>query len=358
MGIEKSKYIRSDLEGKKHRLNIIDNPKRNILEDRWKHIKKDDLEIYFFLDKFQYLKENKVSFETEFYNLKYCFKKPKNELEFFYHFAYRLFAIHFLLMDGLLPFYAKSITKSQQIGIRLINKREFDDFYILDNKEKWGYLLNDFKILDKHITFNTKFEKAIIWYSLANISETNIETFMNFYRCIETFSNEIVGEEDISNTKKIKKGLIELRFNNNLLNEVIKVRNQIAHGDEFKIEFSLKVAELRKNMGGLIRDYIIRRIKNDNLIGLKNRQFIPHFVILKDTKSKEIKIIDMDDYNKEKDRHFNRNADYLIYSKQRVKEIAKKNKMTKERLNYILYCYDLQKPPKIKKTIDKFQLWK
>ena len=134
--------------------------------------------------------------------------------------------------------------------------------------------------------------------------------------------------------------LEDMRFHKVIIKDIIKIRNKISHGVSFKIEFSSSVIETRRKMSQLIHQYIIRKIKEMCLIGLKNNQFIPCHIILKDTKSGEVMIQEMDEYNHQRDKHYDRHSTCRIYSKEKIMEIAEKKGINKRELDYILYYSD------------------
>lgn len=336
------KDIRIDLFGKKRTAKIITNQISN--QAKPLDLDSNKLIIYFFLDKFKYECEGKIEFETEEYTLSYEFPYRNRWREFFYHFVYRLFALHVMILGDALPFKAIGLVKGSAISMNLIGNRYFDSFYLLYNKDLLSNLSNDFSLLDKKIIFNSEFEKAIIWHTLSCISTTNLETFMNRYRCLECLSKDLYPTSNFRhNTSKIKNCLKDLQADAKLTKNIIKNRNNIAHGDEFKLEVSITFWEASKELDILLSEYIVKRIKKLYIIGLKSKQFIPKYIVFQTPAKKKFLIVEEDDIDSVDKNKFNRLTDFLLFSERKLKEFIKDLAWTSKERKYLLYYYNYER---------------
>lgn len=165
-------------------------------DDLTRNLSDDELKFYFVLDRYVYTKvddetnESKIEFDTGHYLKKYDLIFSRDEFQYINEFALLTFSFHTLILGELLPFIAIGITKETKAKIPLIKFTSNDDFRLFRVKEKWNYLENDLELLEKNIKQNSSFQKALIWFTLAKLSNTRIETFMNYYRCLEEFSRD------------------------------------------------------------------------------------------------------------------------------------------------------------------------
>jgi hypothetical protein len=156
----------------------------------------DDLKFYFVLDRYVYTKvdtetnEKKIEFDSGYYCKKYDQNFSGHALQHIQKFAIRTFSLHTLILKELLPFIAIGITKKTKAWRPQIKLTSSNDFRLFTIREKWNYLENDLKMLEQNINPRSSLQKALIWFTLAKLSNTRIESFMNFYRGFEELSRE------------------------------------------------------------------------------------------------------------------------------------------------------------------------
>ena len=297
-------------------------------DDLTRNLRDDELKFYFVLDRYVYTKvddetnESKIEFDTGHYLKKYDLIFSRDEFQYINEFALRTFSFHTLILGELLPFIAIGITKETKAKIPLIKFTSNDDFRLFRVKEKWNYLENDLELLEKNIKQNSSFQKALIWFTLAKLSNTRIETFMNYYRCLEEFSRDFykqIGKkfDDFVESEiprfdyKIRKKIINfhqpnsnyleafLMLNNiehGIISKIKDFRNkQIAHGNDYKVEYNMDLIKIIEEMEIFIQEIINQRIKKMKIKGLKNPDFLYYYYIT--ISPSQRKIVLSDDYD-------------------------------------------------------------
>lgn len=329
------KFKTSSLTGDEYELESTVNP----IEDIKTIGKENRLIIYFFLDKFKFLKNGKTYFDAGDYSLKYEFGNVSNKIAFFYKFSYRLFALHYLIYQHFLPFKAIALlSKTKGMRYNLLKNGEFDKTFFLHHPKKWEDLKNDFPILEKLIKHNSKFESALIWHAFSGLAVTHSETFANLFKCIETLTREKY-EEKIS-YPKVEAFLINLGCKKKTAQKLIDIRHKIAHGLSVEIEFNEKMIELKNYLYPLLENYFQKRIREMNIIGLKNEQFIADYVILENSQTKEEIMLEHDEWVKQRQDSYDRITDFMMSSRSRVENLAKQTGFSDDKVKYILHCYD------------------
>jgi len=333
------KYKRTNIIGEEYELEIIPNPiadDETIDDDR-------KLIIHYFLDNFNYLKNKKQNFVSGNYTLSYIFKNIDKKEEFSYYFSYRIFSLHYIIIQQFLPFKVNVlINRRRQMHLNLLKDRDYDKFFLTYDQKKWINLRNDLPILEKNIQSNSAFERVIIWFVFSSLSVTNTETFMNLFRSIETLTRER-DNTDRTTKRLIKQTLIDIGCEDDKAQKLIDIRNKIAHGHSFEIEFNMEMIDMRIYLYPIIEKYIYRRIKNMNLIGLKSEQFVADYTIFKNSHTKKEILIDSDDLTKEKFEEYDKLCNFISYNKAQLIKLAKKMGFKSSKIKYLLYCYDYHK---------------
>ena len=143
-----TKYKRTNILGEKYELEITPNP----IADDEKIDNDKKLIIHYFLDNFSYLKNKKQNFIFRNYILTYVFENIDKKEEFSYHFSYRIFALHYIIIQQFLPFKVNVlINKHRQMKLNLLKGMYYDKFFLIYDPKKWIDLKNDFPILEKNI---------------------------------------------------------------------------------------------------------------------------------------------------------------------------------------------------------------
>lgn len=284
---------------------IVDNDELiNNLQD-------NELKIYFILDRYVFTKANSktdeknIEFDSGHYVKKYDLVFSGDIHQFFRVFAIRTFSLHTLILGEMLPFIVIGITKNPRISKRYLKASYFNDFKFLELRNEWNYLTNDLEKLEENIKPNSSLQKAIIWFTLAKLSNTRIDEFMNLYRCLEELSREfhekldekvnkfVINELQLFNKDTIKNFLRSSRFENigpflmlrnveqKKISDIIKFRNKrIAHGQDYKVEFSSDLVILIDEMQRIAHDIINGKIKEMKIKGLKNTKFLYNYELL------------------------------------------------------------------------------
>ena len=284
------------------------------------------MKIYFILDRYVFTKANSktdeknIEFDSGYYVKKYDLVFSGDVLQFcqFYReFAIRKFSLHTLILGEMLPFIVIGITKNPQSSKRYLKSSYFDDFKFLQLKNEWNYLTNDLEKLEENIKPNSSLQKAIIWFTLAKLSNTRIDEFMNLYRCLEEFSREfhekldekvnkfVINELQLLNKDIIQKFKRSSRFENietflmlrnveqKKISEIIKFRNyRIAHGQDYKVEFSYDLVTLIDEMQRIAHDIINGKIKEMKIKGLKNTKFLYNYELFIDKSKRKMVLTD------------------------------------------------------------------
>lgn len=272
------------------------------------NLQDDELKIYFILDRYVFTKvnaktnEKKIEFDSGHYIKKYdlSFSGDSHQFYKFYReFTLRKLSLHTLILGELLPFITIGITKKPQACTRHLKSSYFDDFRFFQITNEWNYLKNDLEKLERNIRPNSSLQKALIWFTLAKLSNTRIDTFMNLYRSLEEFSREfhekldikvnkfVINEIPRSNKEIRNKFTRKSKFENierflilhdiepKIISEIIEFRNErIAHGQDYKVEFDDNLRIQIDEMQRITHDIINNRIKEMKIEGLMNTKFL------------------------------------------------------------------------------------
>ena len=253
---------RGTLVGDFYESNVEKHPLYERLEDDWSNIndalKDNELKIYFIMDRHIYTKNNEkeIEFDSGFYTKTYDLTFSKDGYQFFRRYSMRLMSLHTLILGDLLPFVAIGFWKNSMLSYPLM-KSPPDEFRLFDIRNRWKYLTNDFKIIERNIEYKSPLQTALIWHTLAKLSKTHLETFMNMYRCIEVLSagsyqntenklhrfvkdelnmfdqNVIKNKFRIPATQKVKSYLKSQCIEGGKVEKILGFRNKIAHGEEY-----------------------------------------------------------------------------------------------------------------------------
>lgn len=299
------------LESKIYKYPIKDIYENNDIQT---NLKENELKFYFVLDRYVYeninteTNESQIIFDSGFYLKKYDLQFSGDKEQYIRELALRTFSFHTLILGELLPFITIGITHKFKIHFPHLEftSNYKDEFQLLRLKEKWKILENDLKILELNIKPNSSFQKALIWFTLAKLSNTNIETFMNLYKCLEEFTREFhqniekkfenfvkieIPRFDSKIIKKFTKfqrpdanSLEAFLMLNNIDNGIIsKVQNfrnkQIAHGNDYSLEFNDNFMQTIDEMEIFTKKIINHEIKKMKLEGLKNPDFLYDYYI-------------------------------------------------------------------------------
>jgi len=272
------------------------------------NLQDDELKIYFILDRYVFTNvnaktnEKKIEFDSGHYIKKYdlSFSGDIHQFDEIYReFTLRKLSLHTLILGELLPFITIGITKNLKDITRHLKSSSFDDFRFFEIINEWNYLKNDLEILEKNIKPKSSLQKALIWFTLAKLSNTRIDTFMNLYRSLEEFSREfhekldtkvnkfVINELPRSNKEIRNKFTRKSKFENierflilhdiepKIISEIIIFRNQrIAHGQDYKVEFDNNLRIQIDEMQRITHDIINNRIKQMKIKGLMNTKFL------------------------------------------------------------------------------------
>lgn len=274
----------------------------------------DELKIYFILDRYVFTNvnaktnEKKIEFDSDYYNKKYDLKFSGTFDEFyrFYReFTLRKLSLHTLILGKLLPFTIIGITKKDKISMRHSKISYFNDFRFFEIKKEWNYLKNDLEKLEQNIKQKSSLQKALVWFTLAKLSTTRIDEFMNLYRSLEEFSREFHQKLDAKVNKCVIKEIPRCskeiggkfarksKFENiesflmlhNIepiqIKSIITFRNKrIAHGQDYKVEFDDELRNLIDEMQEITHDIINNRIKEMKIEGLMSTKFLYNYDLL------------------------------------------------------------------------------
>lgn len=306
-------YIESEIE--KHPIYKKISEERDNISNEFKD---NEMKLYFVLDRFIYRNENReIIFDTGFYQKNYDLIFSKDPYDFFREYSLRLMSLHTLIMRRSLPFVAIGIWKTGSMKYPFMGQISEDlEFKLLQLKDKWEFLTNDIEVIERNIKFRSIFQKALIWYALAELSKTYLETFMNYYRFIEILSNElykdveakvnifiknelyffeekeIINKFRVPNREKIKSFLKSEHVEHDKIEKIIQFRNRISHGDDYTLEFNDNLITAIDEMEVFINGIINQKIKKMNLEGLKNPNFLCSYYITISPLQKKIVLSD------------------------------------------------------------------
>lgn len=333
-----TKYQEINVFGEILDLEIIDNP----ISELSKNSDERNLKIYFYFDNFKYTGEGITIFQTKNYILTNEFNDIEDKYEYSYCYFYRLFSLHYIILDELLPFKASIVlSDGRTMTINPLYKYDFNKFYLLHHNQKWKNIKSDFALLNKNITEGSYFEKTIIWFTLAKLSYTNNEEFMNLFNSVENLTRDKFG--NYSETNKIKDVLVDLGFTNEESKYIIKVRNKILHGHSFSLEFSFEMNAIKLKLAENLKKVIIKKIKLLNIIGLKTKELISDYYVLKNDKTKEIILVEYSDLSKYDSDDINSISEFATYARTDINKLLKESNYNDGEIKYILYCYDYHK---------------
>lgn len=316
---------RGTLVGDFYESNVEKHPLYERLKDDWSNetdvLKDNKLKIYFIMDRYVYTKNNEkeIEFDSGFYTKTYelPFSKDKDVYQFFYRHSMRLMSLHTLILEDLLPFVAIGLWKHHMRSYPLMGSPP-DEFRLFDISDRWKYLTNDFEIIEKNIKYKSPLQTALIWYTLAKLSKTHLETFMNMYRCIEVLSAEfhqntenklhrfvkdelnmfdqkvIQNKFRIPATQKVKSYLKSQYIEGGKVEKILEFRNKIAHGEEYALEWNENLICTIKEMEEIILIIINRKIKKMGIKDFKNPSFLNNYELLIYKSKRKIVLIDED----------------------------------------------------------------
>lgn len=336
---------------------ILDNDELN------NNLQDDELKIYFILDRYVFTNvntktnEKRIEFDSGYYIKKYDLLFSENNHQFYREFAIRTLSLHTLILGELLPFITIGITKKSKASTRYLKSSYYDDFRFFQIKNEWNYLINDLEKLEQNIKPSSSLQKALIWFTLAKLSNTRIDTFMNLYRSLEEFSREFNEKLDIkvnkfvmndisrSDKKIIKKFTTTSKFENierflmlhniehKKISEMIKFRNdRIAHGQDYKVEFDNKLGILNDEMQRIVHDIINNRIKKMKIEGLKNTKFLYDYNLFINKSKRKIVLTDESEIKYLSKLSFNANDSICSYG---LGQIPEKDISSSNMLKYI-----------------------
>lgn len=317
---------RGTLVGDFYESNVEKYPLYERLKDDWSNetdaLKDNELKIYFIMDRHVYTKNNEkeIEFDSSFYTYTKTYELPssKDVDQFFYRHSMRLMSLHTLILGDLLPFVAIGLWKHHMISYPLMESPP-DEFRLFDISNRWKYLTNDFEIVEKNIKYKSPLQTALIWHTLAKLSKTHLETFMNMYRCIEVLSAEfhqntedklhrfvkdelnmfdqkmIKNKFRIPATQKVKSYLESQCIESGKVEKIRKFRNKIAHGEEYALEWNENLIRTIEEMEEIILTIINRKVKKMGIKDFKNPSFLNNYGLLIYKSKRKIVLIDMDE---------------------------------------------------------------
>ena len=316
---------RATLVGDFYESNVGKHPLHERLNDDWSNmantLKDNELKIYFILDRYVYTKndEKEIEFDSGFYTKTYDLTFSKDGYQFFHRYAMRLMSLHTLILGDLLPFVAIGLWKHSMISYPLM-KSPPDEFRLFGIRNRWKYLTNDFEIIEKNIKYKSPLQTALIWYTLAKLSKTHLETFMNMYRCIEVLSAEfhqsteeklhrfvkdelnmfdqkvIQNKFRIPATQKVKSYLKSQYIESGKVEKILGFRNKIAHGEEYALEWNKNLRYTIEEMEEIILIIINQKIKKMRIKDFKNPSFSNDYTLLIYKSKRKIVLIDDDEF--------------------------------------------------------------
>jgi len=280
----------------------------------------NELKLFFILGRHIYKKNGEKIFDSDFYTKTYNFhlENKINPMQFFNQQAMRLMSLHTIIIGELLPFFAIGLWKRSLRKKPMMNL-PYDEFWIYDNKDKWDCLINDLDILEKNINFDSAFQNALIWYTMAKLSNTNLETFMNLYRFIEILSTEfhqIIDEKlnsfiktelkmfdqkkmkrifKIPSEQKIKSYLKSQCIQDEKIIKILDFRHKIAHGEDYSLEYNENLILVIEEMFEIIILQINRKIKKMKINDLVTPSFLINYTLVIEFSERKIALLDFDD---------------------------------------------------------------
>lgn len=317
---------RGTLVGDFYESNVEKHPLYERLKDDWSNetdaLKDNKLKIYFIMDRYVYTKNNEkeIEFDSGFYTYTKTYELPssKDVDQFFYRHSMRLMSLHTLILGDLLPFVAIGLWKHHMISYPLMGAPP-DEFRLSDIRDRWKYLTNDFEIIEKNIKYKSPLQTALIWHTLAKLSKTHLETFMNMYRGIEVLSAEfhqntenklhrfvedelnmfdqkmIRNKFKIPATQKVKSYLKSQCIESGKVNKISEFRNKIAHGEEYALEWNESLIYTIEEMEEIILITINRKIQKMGIKDFKNPSFLTNYTLLIYKSKREIVLINGDE---------------------------------------------------------------
>ncbi len=176
-------YLKEDESIGYYRVKTERNLQRNKIK-KSKLTDRDNIQIYILLDRIKILDDDKnIKFDSGNYFKKYVFKSDKiDKFPIFYKKMLRILSIHNICFGEVLPFvfHGKWIDQSVWYPPYVT----INSVFMEGINDRWKDMLNDVVILNKAIPLESILEKALIWYTLGQVSTTNMEGFMCYYRTI------------------------------------------------------------------------------------------------------------------------------------------------------------------------------
>jgi len=268
-------------------------------------LKDNEMKLYFIMDRFFYMDDKgQIRFDTGFYQKTYDLNFTDDPYNFFQQYSLRLMSLHTLILRESLPFVAIGIWKHGYTSYPFMGEISVDyEFNYSLFRDKWEFLKNDIDIIEKNIKFRSTFQKALIWYALAELSQTHLETFMNYYRFIEILSHELYKDIEeklnlfikielylfdekelknkfrIPNREIVKSFLKSQHVEHNKIEKIIQFRNKISHGEDYALEFNDNLIIAIDEMKEYIEEIINQRIRTMKIEGLINSDFLNYYYI-------------------------------------------------------------------------------
>lgn len=316
---------RATVFGDFYESNVGKHPLHERLNDDWSNmantLKDKELKIYFILDRYVYTKndEKEIKFDSGFYTKTYDLTLSKDVDQFFYRYSMRLMSLHTLILGDLLPFVAIGLWKHNMRSYPLMELPHESEFRLFDIRDRWKYLTNDFEIIEKNIEYESPLQTALIWYTLAKLSKTHLEIFMNMYRCIEVLSAEfhqntenklhrfvkdelnMFDQKMIQNkfrlpaAQKVKSYLKSQCIESGKVEKILGFRHKIAHGEEYALEWNENLIGTIKEMEEIILITINQKIKKMGIKDFKNPSFLNNYTLLIYKSKREIVLINEDE---------------------------------------------------------------
>lgn len=257
--------------------------------------KNNHIHLYIILDNIKFCDDNnKILFDSGHYFKHFKFNNDDTDnYQSFHHFLFRILSLHLLCLGEIFPFIVYVLSEKEKLfypidrSIKLLNFHNIND--------RWKIMQNDVDILNKIIECKSEFENAIIWHTLGNLSKTNLETFMCFFRSIESF-----GRNHFGKGRKWFSYAIKFMEENNIeeskLTRIKDFRNSIAHGDDTSLEFNSDLVNIRDELEQISYKFICKEIRSKRIKELINTDFERNYHIFIDDTTKEIKVYDSGDF--------------------------------------------------------------
>lgn len=293
--------------------------------DLLKHEKMEEnqMELTIFLDRIQIINDdNEIEFDTGEYHKQYFYQsKKEDKYPYFYRKMLRSLSIHTVCLGDVFPFVFIGEWKKESIRIPI--DRSLNSIYTNPNlaKRKWNILLNDVDILNKIIRQNSVLESAIIWYTFGKMSKTHLESFMSYYRCIETFANNFLikkrrkFDEFINSELHMFKNISSNTLISYLRKDVVssflvcngvdkstvkrikEFRNTITHGQEIELEFNINLINTEEEISRIAYNLICKEIQMRKIKTIIHPDFQRDYHLYINEDTKKFNLFESDNIN-------------------------------------------------------------